>query len=170
MESNVVMAICSGLGRDKIAALRFNFRGAGQSEGDHDGGKGEQEDVLAALKALQEHKAIDADRIGLAGYSFGASMALAVAPQLPELRALALVAPPTPGLSTPEIRSYTKPKLVLAGDMDSFIPIEQIHELVERMAPPVEVQVLQGGDHFLLGHEAEIDQHIARFFAGHLGP
>lgn len=170
MDNNVVMAICSGLTRQGIAALRFNFRGAGQSEGAHDGGRGEQEDVLAALQALRESAAIDGSRIGLAGYSFGASMALAVAPRVAELRALAVVAPPTPGLNTPGIQAYARPKLILAGDMDSSIPIEQVHELARGMARPAEVQVLQGGDHFLLGHEGEIAQRIGRFFAGHLGP
>ena len=169
MENNVVMTMGQGLNSQGVAVLRFNFRGVGASEGAHDGGKGEQEDVLAALEALRGSDGIDQGRIGLAGYSFGASMTLAAGPRDPGVEALAVVAPPAPGLRSPDLLAYPKPKLILAGDLDSVIPIEQLRPLMERMVQPVELEVLQGGDHFLLGYESAIAQRVGGFFANRLG-
>lgn len=166
MNNNVVAAMDQGLFAQGIATLRFNFRGVGGSTGVHDGRDGEQSDVAAALRTLRERDEIDDDRVGLAGYSFGASMALAAAPHEPDLLAVAAIAPPTPGLDAPALLADARPKLILAGDMDSFIPIQKLHELTRRMEPPPEVHVLHGGDHFLAGHEPEIAERVGAFFAG----
>src|SRR5438876_1190475 len=77
MENNVVVAIADGLVRDGIAALRFNFRGVGISEGTYDGGAGEQDDARAAIQYARSLVGIS--RVGLAGYSFGSGVAAAVA-------------------------------------------------------------------------------------------
>ena len=77
MTSNVVLAAVEGLAAQGIAALRFNFRGSGASEGTHDDGKGERDDVRAALSFAADLGELDATRIGLAGYSFGAGMSAA---------------------------------------------------------------------------------------------
>ena len=168
MNNNVVMAICHGLITRGIAALRFDFRGAGASEGEHGGGVAEQEDALAALQALQRQANVDQAHTGLAGYSFGASMALGAAPRGPDLKALAVVAPPTPGLNNPEVLVYPQPKLILAGDLDSFVQIDQVAALVERMKQPAELVLLEGADQFMVGHEEEIARHVGEFFSKHL--
>src|SRR5437764_1495885 len=73
MHNNVVHALCDAALQEGLAALRFNFRGVGGSTGDYADGEGEQDDVLAVLRAAAEQPSRRA--IGLAGYSFGASMA-----------------------------------------------------------------------------------------------
>ena len=109
MRNNVVVAIVQGVLSRGFGALRFNFRGAGRSTGTHSKGPGEQEDALAAFAALREHDAIDAEQLALAGYSFGANIALSVAPHLHEAHGIAAVAPPIQGLSRPEVLNYLKP-------------------------------------------------------------
>src|SRR4030095_7106968 len=74
-----------------LATLRFNFRGVGASEGSHDHGRGEQEDVRAALATLRTRLA---GPLGLAGYSFGAWVSSRVAVPAAGLTALGLIAPP----------------------------------------------------------------------------
>src|SRR6266540_978811 len=76
MHNNVVDAICDTAVAEGIAALRFNFRGAGASEGRYDNGVGEQDDVRAALTYLRGLPEVDSARVALAGYSFGAAVAL----------------------------------------------------------------------------------------------
>ena len=93
MLNNVVVAICQALSRQSIAAFRFNFRGVGNSGGAFGRGIAEQEDVKAALAFVLSNPDIDAGRIGLVGYSFGASVALPVALQDERLGLLALVSP-----------------------------------------------------------------------------
>ena len=77
MHNNVVAAAVSGLLERGIAAIRFNFRGVGGSGGAHTGGEGEQNDVRAVLAHTAALPDIDADRVGLAGYSFGAGIVAA---------------------------------------------------------------------------------------------
>jgi len=165
MESSVVRAIVDGVLAQGIAALRFNFRGAGASEGAHDKGMGEREDLSAALKRLVEEKEIDTKRIGLAGYSFGTGVAMAVAPNEPLVQAIALVAPLLTGVNTPAALAYAKPKLLIAGDMDAYVPVEQVHELKrKRMAEPLAIEVIHGADHFFFGHEGRIAALTGDFF------
>src|SRR5438093_13728759 len=76
MHNNVVDAVCQTAAANGIVALRFNFRGAGGSEGIYDNGVGEQDDVGAALAYLRELPEVDGARVALAGYSFGAAIAL----------------------------------------------------------------------------------------------
>ncbi len=165
MGNNVVAAIVRGVTERGIAALRFNFRGVGASTGEHDKGQGELADVASALACLRGRSEIDPARTGLAGYSFGASMALGAAPRDAGLAALAVVAPPAPGLNAPAILAWAKPKYILAGDADRFIPIEEVHEMTRRMAQPLTIDVLHGADHFMGGYEAEIARRVGEFFA-----
>lgn len=165
MDNNVVMAICQGLTHAGIAALRFNFRGVGDSEGSHDQGKGEQQDALAALAALRADRRIDGGRTGVAGYSFGAGIALVTAPRDPGLKAIGVVAPPTTALGNPALQADMRPKMVIAGEQDSAISIVQVRALLEKMVQPVELVVLSGADHFMWGREGTIAEAMGRFFA-----
>ncbi len=109
MRNNVVVAIIQGLLAQGIAALRFNFRGAGRSTGSYSEGVGERDDALAAFAALREHDAIDPARVAIAGYSFGANIALSLAPYLDEALGVAAVAPPLQGLARPTSSTTPSP-------------------------------------------------------------
>ena len=93
MDNNVVMAVYFALVKSSIAALRFNFRGVGNSSGSYGEGVGEQDDLQAALDFLSILKEIDSSRIGLAGYSFGGMVAAHVAIKDNRIKQLALISP-----------------------------------------------------------------------------
>ena len=76
MYNNVVSAMCKSLFDLGIVSLRFNFRGVGDSAGTHDKGIGELSDAKAAVTFLSALPEVDEERIGLAGYSFGAGIAI----------------------------------------------------------------------------------------------
>ena len=163
MRNSVVVGIIHGLLAQGLAALRFNFRGAGRSTGTYSEGAGEQEAALASFAALSGHDCIDSKRLALAGYSFGAGIVLSVAPHLPKARGFAVIAPPTQSLSSPNILSYKKPKLIVAGDMDPFSPREDVQVLVGRMEGEAHLRILAGADHFFEGHENQIGQSVGSF-------
>ncbi len=122
MENNVVLAACRALAARGFAALRFNFRGVGGSDGAFDQGQGERDDIRAALAHLASLPEVDAKRVGLIGYSFGAVVATEVASG--DLRALALVSPP---LAFSDLRvAWGCPALVLGGDQDPIAPAERL--------------------------------------------
>ena len=162
MDNNVVLAACQALAERGIAALRFNFRGAGASEGDFDDGRGERDDVSAALSHLTSLPEIDARRIGLAGYSFGALVAAEVASGA--LRGLALISPP---VAFSDLRvAWGCPALLLAGDMDAIVPADRLQVIAE--APGVELHVFEGAEHSWWGFEDEMGEALGQFFGAHL--
>jgi alpha/beta superfamily hydrolase len=74
MHFKVVFRVAKALQTENVAALRFNFRGVGRSEGIHDEGRGEQDDVRAALDELARR--FPGLPLLTAGFSFGSVMAL----------------------------------------------------------------------------------------------
>ena len=165
MSNNVVLAICQALTQQSIAAFRFNFRGVGKSEGVFGGGIAEQEDVKAALAFVSSTPNIDYRRIGLAGYSFGASVALPVALQDEQVNLLALVSPPLSDSGWEQIKRYTKPKMLIVGDADSVIPLGRFQQYLADIPEPKQYQVVSGADHFWWGYEEEVAQKVTQFFA-----
>jgi len=163
MDNNVVMALCQGLQRAGIAALRFNFRGVGLSEGRHGGGDDETLDVLGALAFLADQPRIGPDRIGLAGYSFGARVSLTAAAKAPRVRALLCVAPPLREPLPPNQRP-DRPFLALVGDQDA-VAADGAERYASYLPDPERLQVVRGTDHFWLGFEPVLVDAAERFFA-----
>ena len=136
---------CAGL-----AALRFNFRGVGRSAGTHDHGAGEQEDARAALVEMQRR--FPGLPLLLGGFSFGSSMALRVAARDARVRAvLALGYPLLRSGDTAPLAAVRQPRLFVQGEHDEFGPGEALRALVEPLAPPREIVVVPGTDHYFTG-------------------
>lgn len=162
MDNNVVIPICRALTENSIASLRFNFRGVGSSQGAHDNGVGEKDDVAAALTFVSSMTGVDRERIGLCGYSFGAGVALEVAAVDERVKALALV---SPLLASRAIQGYVKPKLLLWGGRDLALPAADLGEFMKGIQEPVQYDVIEGADHFWWGFEDGVASRIATFFA-----
>jgi alpha/beta superfamily hydrolase len=163
MNNTVVAAVCRALTDRGMAALRFNFRGVGRSTGVYDGGQGETRDAAAAVAFLAEQDAIESDKVGLAGYSFGAMMALAGADE--RVKALALVSPPLQGVSTERLAAVRGPLLMITGDSDHICPAAAFRETAASLTREVEAEVVPGADHFWMGYERDLDALVGPFFA-----
>jgi len=161
MSSSVVVAICRALAEASIIAFRFNFRGVGRSQGSFADGIGEREDVEAALALLSSVERAEPARMGLAGYSFGAAVASAVAFEEERVRALALVSPSLPAASWEQLGRYAKPKFLLCGSEDSFVSAERLR----RLPDPYQWEVIPGADHFWWGYEGKLATKVSTFFA-----
>ncbi|MEM3526032.1 MAG: alpha/beta hydrolase [Candidatus Jordarchaeaceae archaeon] len=163
MHNNVVMAVCTNLVRNKIAALRFNFRGVGRSEGEFGNGIKEQDDTKAALDFLLQRGEIDANRIALTGYSFGAFVGLAALHNNPKVKALVGISPPLNLFEFNYLKTCKKPKLLLMGSMDQFTSEAAFNNFYEELPPPKEKRILKGADHFYWGYENEVGKIIVEF-------
>ena len=166
MENNVVITVCQALVERLVVALRFNFRGAGGSGGRFGGGVKEQEDVMAALDYMASRTEIDAEKLGLAGYSFGGAVAFATAREDNRVRRLALVSPALDDGGWEQLKAYSFPKLVLLGDADTVVPFARFRKYFDDSE---EFQAIRGADHFWWGFEEEIGRRIGGFFAGGAG-
>jgi alpha/beta superfamily hydrolase len=169
MSANVVFNICQALALRNIAALRFNFRGVGKSEGSFGGGIGEQEDVKAALDYVLAAENIDKNRIGLAGYSFGGGVAVPVAAGEERIKLLALVSPALMGGGPEQLKGYQKPKFIIVGENDDVIGQRGLRELFEEIPEPKQLEVISGADHFWGGYEEIVAEKVGGFFAKGLG-
>lgn len=147
-----------------VPTLRFNFRGAGASEGAHDGGDGERGDVRAALDWLQER--FGAAPVLLVGYSFGAVVGLRVG--LADDRVDQLV-----GLGLPLQRDWdlswldegvAKPLLLVHGEKDEFGPAPRMRPFADGLAAlgpaTVRLHVVPGADHLFHGVEDQAVQAV----------
>ncbi len=166
MDSPVVVAATQACARSGLATLRFNFRGVGASGGSWDDGRGEQDDVRAAVAHLHGLLGPPA-RIALAGYSFGAAMAGAIAAGGESLAGMALIAPPLAmrGVPAPPT-AVAGPLLVVAGSKDTYCPAEALAELARAWpAATLTVTVIDGADHFFLGGLEALDAALADWAA-----
>ncbi len=136
-----------------IAVLRFNFRGTGASEGEHGAGEIEADDVLGAVAFLRAQEAVDAERVAVAGYSFGSLMAVQAAARDEAIAAVACIGFPTGqdlvrAADFPWLANLTRPFLFVTGTADEFSSVANIMALREHYALNARVLPIEGGDHF----------------------
>ncbi len=168
MNNNVVIAVCHELCRQGIAAFRFNFRGAGSSQGSYNGGICEQEDIKAALSFVSKDNNVDSSRMGLVGYSFGAGVSLSVSPSIDTIKAIALISPPLEMPQWEEFSTYKIPKLIVGGSEDAFFPSDNLILRARDITDPKEYEIIEGPDHFWGGFETQLADRVASFFIRHL--
>jgi alpha/beta superfamily hydrolase len=145
--------------------LRFNFRGAGLSEGEHANGIGEIEDVRAALDWIENQFALP---VIFAGFSFGAAVGLRAAyddDRIPALIALGLPAIPIENrvYEFDFLHDCTKPKLFVSGSRDEFGPPGKLEALVDTFAEPKKLIRIEAGDHFFEGRLREMRETIEKW-------
>jgi uncharacterized protein len=151
MGNPVVTAVARACAGANLATLRFNFRGVGSSGGAWDEGRGEQDDVRTAAAHLRSLLGSPA-RVALAGYSFGAAMAAAVAAAGEPLAGLALIAPPLAlGGLPPPPPAVHGPLLIVAGRGDTYCPPDALAGLTRAWPTTTTITIIDGADHFFFG-------------------
>ena len=138
-----------------VAALRFNFRGVGESAGAYDHGVGERLDVVSAIDALAEALDARADAgaavpLILAGWSFGADVCLSVGE--PRVAGWFCAAPPLRVVDPTTMVAATdpRPKLLAIPERDQFRPPDAARPIVANW-PACRIEVVPGADHFFFG-------------------
>ena len=165
MSNNVVVAVCRALAEAGIAGLRFNYRGVGRSEGKYGDGLGERTDAAAALAYLRRLTEVEQDRVGIIGYSFGATMALMAADE--RVTAVAAISVPAFSQGVPDL-AIRCPTLLISGEQDEIAPAASLSTLAHMIGPRCEATVVPGADHFWWGYEKELTKLVAQFFREHL--
>ena len=161
MHNNVVEAILAAMWQAGYATLRFNFRGVGGSEGEHDGGPGEVDDALAAMSYLLTQPGVRKEGAAMTGYSFGAMVALSAGYERAEIARIVAVALP---LAMAEARvpdGASKPVLLVSGNRDSYSPVAGLQALASRIGGSARLETIAGADHFFGGRESELSRVIA---------
>jgi uncharacterized protein len=167
LHNKVVFHTMKALNSFGFPVLRFNFRGTGLSQGEHDRGEGEVEDVRTALNRLEGEFRLP---LLLAGFSFGAAVGLRAACDDPRVSALIAVGTPVvpvaeaseePRVYTYEfLRECVKPKLFISGARDKFGPRAKLEALVASVPEPKKLVIVEGADHFFEGRLREMREAI----------
>ena len=152
MHNKVVYHAMKALSSFEIPVLRFNFRGTGLSEGIHDEGHGEVDDVRAAVDWLANEFARP---ILFAGFSFGSNVGLRATCGDPRVAGLVGLGLPMRAAGRDYtygfMASCTQPKLFISGDQDEFCPQAVLDSILETAPAPSTRVMIEGADHFFQG-------------------
>lgn len=128
-----------------LSTVRFNFRGAGDSEGEYDEGNGEVDDLLAVVDWVQRTR--PDDDLWLGGFSFGAFVALKAAQNLP-VRQLITIAPPVERSGFEELLPPNCPWLVVQGDEDDVVSADAVEKWAQGLDQSPDLVIMEEAGHF----------------------
>ena len=164
LDNKVVYTLARAFLECGVPAVRFNFRGVGTSSGRYDEGRGETEDALAAI-AFGRHRWPGA-ALWLAGFSFGAAIALRAAPRAAPEKLVVV----SPGITRVAMDGVVPPRcrwLLVQGDADEVIDPAAVLQWARRQsaAPGIgpDIRVFPGGGHFFHGRLNELRQVVVQF-------
>jgi alpha/beta superfamily hydrolase len=163
MHNKVVFRIARAFQDRDFAVLRFNFRGTGRSQGEHDDGRGEQDDLRAAVKFIEEK--FPGAELWLAGFSFGSAVMLRAAACDERVHAIVAAGVPVSKYDFTGIARCNKPKLFIQGSLDEFGSAEDLERLFAALDEPKKLEIVEGADHFFEGHLTEVAQAVSDFIA-----
>jgi alpha/beta superfamily hydrolase len=160
MHNKVAHTLARSFVRLGYAALRFNFRGTEGSEGEYDEGIGELDDALVALRWMRAEFATGP--IWLAGFSFGAAIALRAAIEEP-VDGLITVAPAVSRFASGLASQPQCPWLIVQGDQDELVNIEATISWFNELLPGPELAVIPEAEHFFHGRLVDLREIVTDF-------
>lgn len=165
MHNKVVYNAAKSLNALGLAVLRFNFRGTGKSEGKHDKGIGERDDVRTALDFL----AAEFSKVPLlvAGFSFGCWVGLRVGCEDPRVALLIGLGAPVNSSDFSYLKQCAKPKLFVHGSKDQFGDAEKLKSLAASLPGENKVVVVDAADHFFQSKLDQVDAAIVGWLTEH---
>ncbi len=146
MHNKVVYRLARGLRKAGCVVLRFNYRGVNRSDGTYDGGFGETDDARSALRELEERYP-DLPLL-VAGFSFGARVALRLSSQEPKIRRVIAVGFPTRIAERAFVYHVHIPKYFIQSSNDEFGPKLEFSEFFETVPEPKRLEWVPAEDHF----------------------
>ena len=153
MNNKVVYTLFRAFSRSGFAALRFNFRGVGKSQGAWGGGAGELADAAAALDWLQAANP-EAESCWIGGFSFGAWIAMQLLARRPEIKGFIVAAPPVNLADFGTLPRLPASGLIVQGDQDQIVPPAGVKALAEKLQTQRDIivtyRVIEGADHFFV--------------------
>jgi len=173
MNNKIVYALYQAFARRGFAALRFNFRGVGRSQGSFDRGEGELSDAAAALDWLQANNP-NASACWVGGFSFGAWIGMQLLMRRPEIDGFISIAPPANMYDFSFLAPCPSSGLVVHGARDDVVPPDSVSKLVTKLAHQRDINVDQrlvpGANHYFHGRMAELVGHIDSYLDAALSP
>jgi len=161
MHTKAVYQAAKAFARIGCAVLRFNFRGAGTSQGAYDEGRGEMDDFRAALDFV--HGRYQAP-LWAAGMSFGSWIAMSVGVDAARVSATVGIATAVTHYDFEPVARSGKAKFLIHGERDEIIPLKAIREFYARAEEPKDLVVIDAADHVFDGKTTEVGDAVEDLF------
>lgn len=149
-----------------FATLRFNFRGVGRSQGAYDAGSGELSDAASALDWMQGLNP-NARGCWIAGFSFGAWIAMQLLMRRPEISGFVAVSPPANIFDFTFLAPCPSSGLIIHGSSDDLVPEKDVQKLADRLAAQRGIQVtfrsVRGATHFYEDHLEDLGSQVGGY-------
>jgi alpha/beta superfamily hydrolase len=166
MQNKVVHTVARAMQERGTPTVRFNFRGVGGSAGQYDAGRGEMEDALAVCAWARANWSCEA--LWLAGFSFGAAVALEAAAAV-KPAALVTVAPPVGRIIVSPVARPHCPWLIVQGDRDELVDVATVRRWAGEFEAPPRLVELPGAEHFFHGRLVELRAVVLEFLSEQTG-
>ena len=163
MHNHVVQTVITAYAKAGFTTLRFNFRGVGRSQGKHDSGLGEQEDVKQAAAELLRR---GVRTLHLAGYSFGTWVNARALDEIPEVAEVIMVSPPVDFMDFSFLKDRPRIRLVITGERDDIAGAAHVAELITQWNPDASFHVIPGAEHFYGMHTDALEAILGRHLKG----
>src|SRR6266481_6935602 len=167
MHNKVVFRAAAALNDAGLAVLRINFRGVGQSTGEHDEGRGERDDARAGLEYLAAN--YPGQETTLCGFSFGARVGLEVGIADKRVTRLISIGTPVDKYDFTFLDQCRKPILFVQGDRDEFGGVERLRDRVAQIKAPAELRIVKGAGHFFDNQLDELKKVITKWVLSKTG-
>ena len=149
-----------------FSTLRFNFRGVGKSDGEHEGSEGELADSAIALDWIQSQNQ-STNEYWICGVSFGSWIGMQLMMRRPEISKFILLAPPAGKYDFNFLAPCPASGLILSGEKDNLIDHGVLNNLVKKLnkQPNIEVEhkIVKNSDHFFSNHETDVIKNIKNY-------
>src|SRR5579863_7415756 len=168
MNNKVVYTLFHAFVHRGFAALRFNFRGVGRSQGQFDRGEGELADAASALDWLQTANP-NARACWIGGFSFGAWIGMQLLMRRPDIAGFVTVAPPAGMFDFGFLAPCPASGLIVQGDQDQIVSLDAMQKLIGKLKHQrditIDYRVVKGADHFFQNQLAELGSVVEEYIA-----
>lgn len=163
MNNKVVFTLYQNFARRGFSSLRFNFRGVGRSQGQFDNGQGELSDAASALDWMQSRNP-NTNTCWIAGFSFGAWVAMQLMMRRPEISGFISIAPPASQHDFSFLAPCPASGMIIHGDKDEVVPQSSVDKLAQKLQKQknikIDYRIIEGSDHFFMDHLESLNEHV----------
>lgn len=136
-----------------MIALRFNFRGVGNSQGQQTDGRMEPLDLAGAIDVAMVQAGVNTAKVCVVGHGFGANIALMYAPYDPRIRTVVAISLLLYRVPNGFPKAFERPKLFVTGEFDEICPPHKLEPFVEQQAGHKGMKVITGARYLMRGYE-----------------
>ena len=166
MNNKVVYALYRCFQDMGFSVIRFNFRGVGKSEGKFDHGEGELNDAATVLDWLQ-HQNLNPSAYWIAGFSFGAWVAMQLLMRRPEFEGFIAVSPPADMYDFSFLAPCPVSGMFIQGDRDEVVPKEAVDLMLSKIqlqkGISLDYRTIAGADHFYTNRLNDLMRHVTDY-------